>query len=278
MAVAERHQDGLLALRLRPDTRGRTSVVSRHQRFPLRMTVPMYLDERDAAMAFVYVQNPTGGVFAGDRHRIELAAETGARVHLTSQSATKLCQSGTGEIARAELRVELAEDAYVEYVPDALIPHAGARYSQQTEVELAEGATFVATELLAPGRFGEHFAYEEVKLRCVVRRGDRELCADALRLRRGGGSRPGILGERGWLASVLAVSPERDGEALAARLDAALAAEPGVLSGAGALPHGFGAIVRVLAGDARRARRALLRAWAEIRDDVLGLPLPPLRK
>ena len=272
------HQDGLLALRLRPDGTGRTAVVRRRQRFPLRTTVAMYPDARDRAMAFVYVQNPTGGVFAGDRLRIEIAAEANARVHLTSQSATKLCRSDTGESGTSELHVELGDGAYLEHVPDPLIPHRGSRYRQRTEAELGEGAAFVATETLAPGRLGERFDYGEVALRTVVRRRGEELCVDALRLDRGLGARAGVLGPHTWLATLLAVSPDRDGEALAARLDAALAGEPGVLAAAGVLPHGCGATVRVLAGDAQRARRALHRAWAETRDEYLGLPLPPLRK
>ena len=67
---------GCSTLRLRraaPD--GRTVLAERRQRFPLRMTVPMYLDAGDRGMAFVYVQNPTGGVFAGDR----LASRVDAR-------------------------------------------------------------------------------------------------------------------------------------------------------------------------------------------------------
>ena len=38
----------------------------RSQRFPLRLTAPLYLDPAQPQMAFVYVQNPTGGMFEGD--------------------------------------------------------------------------------------------------------------------------------------------------------------------------------------------------------------------
>jgi urease accessory protein len=272
---------GLLALRLRPDRSGRTVMAQRRQRFPLRTTVAFHLDERDPGMAFVYVQNPTGGVFAGDRLAIELIAEAGARVHLTSQSATKLCRSDSGEPGVQELRFDVGEGAYVEHVPDALIPHAGARYLQRTTVELAARATFVAAETIAPGRVGERFDYRELELRTEVRRDGRELCVDALRLAPHALRAPqhaGVLGGHAWLATLLVVSPEGDAEALAARIDAALAAAPGVLAAAGALPDGCGAVVRILADRAPAARHALLRAWAEARDELCGLPLPPLRK
>ena len=83
--------------------------------------MPFYLDAADPDMAFVYVQNPTGGVFAGDRLLTSVTADAGARVHLTTQSATKLYRMDGGE-ARQELRFELAPGAYVENMPDAADP------------------------------------------------------------------------------------------------------------------------------------------------------------
>ena len=63
------HADGLLELAFRVGPGDRTVLASRRQRFPLRLTVPLMLDPALPGMAFVYVQNPTGGVFAGDRLR-----------------------------------------------------------------------------------------------------------------------------------------------------------------------------------------------------------------
>ncbi|MGH2870596.1 MAG: urease accessory protein UreD, partial [Solirubrobacteraceae bacterium] len=83
-------QNGLLELRAATDGYGRTYLAEHQQRFPLRITTPMYLDPGDRGMAFCYVQNPTGGVFAGDLLVERLVVEPGARLHVTSQSATKL--------------------------------------------------------------------------------------------------------------------------------------------------------------------------------------------
>lgn len=275
------HQDGLLELRFRRDGRGRSSLGAHRQRFPLRITVPFYLDRADPGMAFVYVQNPTGGVFAGDRLRTRLAAGAGARVHLTTQSATKLYRMDGGEACQ-DLHFALEPGAYVEHVPDPLIPQAGARLRQRTVVDVAPDAAFVATEVVAPGRRarGERFAYERLELRTDVRRDGRELCVDLLRLApdRGDPLRPGVLGGRDYLVTLLAVAPERDAELLTRRLDAALAGEPGVLGAAGALPDGAGALARVLAPGPLDARRALRTAWGAARAELAGLPLPDVRK
>jgi urease accessory protein len=279
--VSTTHQDGLLALRLRCDSRRRTVLAERRQRFPLRMTVPMYLDAGDRGMAFVYVQNPTGGVYAGDRLHTSVVAEPGARVHLTTQSATKICRMEGGEAVQ-EMRVDVGRGAYVEYVPDPIIPQAGARLIQDTVVELGEGGVFLAAETLSPGRRarGERFAYDRIRLRLEARRDGRELCVDTMELvpsRRAPDAR-GMLGARDYLVSLVVLCPERDTTRLAAVLDAGLDGRADLLGAADELPKGSGAVVRILAGSAMAAREALLGAWATARAEVLDLALPAIRK
>jgi urease accessory protein len=275
------HQDGLLDLRFDRDAGDRTYLAARRQRFPLRITTPLYLDARDRGMAFIYAQNPTGGVFAGDRLVTRVAAGTATRVHLTTQSATKLYRMDAGE-AIQDLRFTLAGDSYLEHVPDPLIPQAGARFRQRTVVEMELGARFVAAETLAPGRRarGERFAYDLVELRSEISCGGRELCADAFQLepRRCRPAAPGLLGDHDYLASLLVVAPDHDAEALARELDDAVAGATGARAAAGVLPAAAGALVRILAATAGAARAALHRAWEVARLRLLGIPLPPLRK
>lgn len=273
--------EGLLELRFSRDPWGRSALAARRQRFPLRTTVPFHIDRGAPDMAYVYVQNPTGGVFAGDRLVTRVTAEDGVRVHITSQSATKLYRS-EGADATQEVRFELGEGAYVESLPDPLIPHAGARYRQHTHVELARGATFVGAETVAPGRWarGERFAYELVELTTEVHRGRRELCAERLRLEPSCGrlDRSGVLGGFGYLVTVLVVAPECDCGLLAAAMDEAVAQSGEGFGAAGELPRGSGALARVLAPDATSAYRSMRRAWAAVRRALFDLELPDRRK
>jgi urease accessory protein len=276
-----RHQEGMLSLAFWCDARGRTTLSAHRQRFPLRTTVPLYLDDADPGMAFVYVQNPTGGVFAGDRLTTRVAAGADARVHVTTQSATKLYRMDGGE-AVVDLRFDVGAGAYVEHLPDPIIPQAGARLRQRTVVDLGADAAFVGAETIGPGRRarGESFRYELVELRTNARRAGRELCADTIRLEPDGRDprRPGVLGGYEYLVTLLAIAPERDAEALARRLDDALARESAVVGAAGALPRGAGAMARALTAGPLEARRALLSMWREARAELAGLPLPTVRK
>jgi urease accessory protein len=283
------HADGLLELAFECDARGRSALCERRQRFPLRTTVPLYIDPADRGMAFVYAQNPTGGVFAGDRLRTALRVRDGARVHLTTQSATKLYRSDAGE-ALQELSLEVGPGAYVEHVPDPLIPHAGARFTQRLVADVAPGGAFVAAETVTPGRraYGERMAYERLVLHTEVRSEGRELCVDRIELEPGRADprAAGVLAAGDYLVTLLAIAPGGDGAELADALDAALAAEEtagggarGVFIGAaGELPGGAGALARAVASDSLAARRALTLMWRVAREALAGLPLPPVRK
>lgn len=260
---------------------GRTVLRAREQRFPLRMTVPFHLDPAAPDMAYVYVQNPTGGMFAGDRLRMSVCADAGARVHITTQSATKLYRTD-GDEARQELRFQIACGAYLEHIPDRLIPHAGARFRQRTVAELVGGAAFVASESVGPGRraFGERFEYGILELATEIRHNGREICADRVELEphRADPSRAGALGGEDYLVSLLAIAPATDAEALAAAIDRELAAARGFRGAAGTLPNGAGALARMVAPSATAADRALRAAWSAARHALLGLPIPERRK
>ena len=273
---------GLLDLRFAVASDGRTRLSSRAHRFPLRMTAPLYLDPGDPGMAFVYVQNPTGGVFAGDRLALRVCAGAGARVHVTTTAAAKVHRMEEGAAVQS-LDVRLGDAAYVEYAPEPLIPQAGSRLEQEIAVEVGEGAAFLAAETVAPGRFarGELFQYDRLLLRTTVRdAGGRELLADTLLLEpsRRSPHRRGLLGAHAFLGTVLAVAPRGDAGALAERLHGAVRNLPGSLAAAGTLPSEAGVLVRVLAGTSTAAGRAIEAAWRVARETLIGLPPPRRRK
>ena len=276
----ESASEGLLELLFVLGRDGRTQLASRAQRFPLRFTAPMYLDPADRGMAFVYVQNPTGGLFAGDRLVTRIVAEAGARVHLTTPAATKVYRMEQGE-ARQRMEIHLGNDAYLEYVPEPLIPQAGSRLEQALHVELGEGAAFFGAEAIAPGRFarGEAFAYDRLLLRTSVSAGAEELCADTLLLEpaKRSPARRGLLGVYPYLGTAFAAAPRVDCEELADRLDESVRDAPGCLAGAGALPSAAGAFARVLASTSSAARSALERAWGAAREALIG-SVPPARR
>lgn len=157
--------DGRLSLQFEYDSRAaRTRLHLLEQRQPLKVVRAF---ELSGGVALVHLHNLSGGVLAGDRLSLEVTVEAGASAQITSTSATRVYRS-RAEARPAELitRVKVRENALLEYLPDPLIPFAGARYSQQTVVHLSDGAGLFWWETLAPGREarGEIFAYDALCL------------------------------------------------------------------------------------------------------------------
>jgi urease accessory protein len=274
--------DGLLDLRFAVAPDGRTHAVRRDFRFPLRMTTPMYLDPQKGGMAFVYVQNPTGGVFAGDRLHTRLELDVGAQVHVTTQAATKVYRMDGGH-GRHTIDVSLAPDSYLEHVPDLLIPQAGSRLVQTLHVQIAKGAMFFGTEMLAPGRLacGEKFEYAQIDLQTrIVDPDSVELLADTLLFepaRRSPACR-GLAGANPFVGTALALAPGRDVDALAEALDGACRRERDADAGACVLPGEIGVAVRALAGSHRALRVVLDGVWRSAREALVGARPPRRRK
>jgi urease accessory protein len=271
--------NGLLDVRLERGPGGLTRIVRRAQRFPLHLTTPLYLDPLDPGMPFLYVQNPSGGVFSGDNLEIRLEAGPGARAHVTTPSATRLLHMDA-EGARQEVQLVLGDEAYVELLPEPIIPHAGCRFEQRVQADLGPKAAFVAAETVAPGRLARHelFEYERLLLSTRVTRGGHELCVDTVLLEpqlRSPATR-GLLGGFPYFATLLAVAPERP--ELVDAVGSAALDEPGAVAATGALPQDAGVLVRVLAQTPAAAARVLALAWSAARQALLGHPAPPPRK
>ena len=157
--------DGRLSLQFEYDAKAvRTRLRVREQRQPLKVVRAF---ELDGGGALVHLHNLSGGVLAGDKLSLDVAIGAGATAQITSTSATRIYRSGPeARPAESTMHVQLHENALLEYLPDPLIPFAGARYSQHTEVHLSDGAGLFWWDTLAPGREarGEVFSYDALRL------------------------------------------------------------------------------------------------------------------
>lgn len=269
--------DGMLRLRLARDRQGRTRLVERAQRYPLTTTAVLPLAGEPGAL--VYVQNAAGSVFGGDRLHLQIELAEGAALCLSTPSATRL-QGDALSVQSAS--VSVASGGFYESVPDMLIPHSGANHRQHTRIDLAEGASAILAESIAPGRVarGERHAYEALALRLQVARDGRAILHDAATLRpaEANPAFDGAVASEGYVGTVFALSSRGGEEELANRIAAGIAAVPGAWGGASPLASGQGAVARVLACDAPSLREAMHRAWDAARRCLRGAAAPRLRK
>src|ERR1700730_2700726 len=112
-----------------------------------------------------HVHNVSGGILDTDSLDWRIDVAPGAQAQVTSTGATRVYRSRTPDRAASQRAVlSIGESAYLEYLPDQLIPFAGSRFDQSMRVELALGASLILWDRIAPGReaSGELFRYESL--------------------------------------------------------------------------------------------------------------------
>ena len=102
----------------------------------------LYPDPDLPDLAWLFVITTTGCVLQGDRLALEVTLAPGARAHVTTQSATKI-HSMDANYAVQTQSFALADDAYLEFLPEPLIPHRQSRFLSDTRISIAPTATFL---------------------------------------------------------------------------------------------------------------------------------------
>ena len=106
-------------------------------------------------MAWLFMITTSGCVLQGDRLALDVSLGPGARAHVTTQSATKI-HSMDANYAQQTQSFTLGEGAYLEYLPDPLIPHRQARFASDTRITVDPSASMLCSEIVQPGRRHHH--------------------------------------------------------------------------------------------------------------------------
>ena len=249
-------------------------------RAPLAVLRGHYLDPEAEDMLSVMIASPSGGVLQGDRLQIEIEVRTGARLHLDTQSATRLYRMPEAP-ARLQTSFRLDADAYLEYVPDPIVPFAGSSVVSRTEAVVHPDAALVLGEVVAPGRAarGEIHAMTLFESVTEVERPDGALVfADATVLDPGEDlTGPGMLCGHAALGSLYVIAAGVEPTILRESLDDA-ASPTSAYWGASSLPSAAGAWLRVLAPDVGTARAMVGTAHDAAHLAILGSGLPRSRR
>lgn len=121
-----------------------------------------HLDHGHLVLSIV---NPTAGFFDGDHLEADIHVAAGAKLVLSTPSASRVYRTRSGGAAVSRQRFRVEENASLEWIPEPFIPHAGASYAQRTEIDLHPAASLLFFDWIAPGRvaMGEIFAYQQLR-------------------------------------------------------------------------------------------------------------------
>jgi urease accessory protein len=182
--------------------------------------------------------NTGGGVAGGDHVSINIAAEAGASVTVTTPSAERIYRStASGQPADINVRLAVESGATLVWAPQATLLFNGARLTRSYEVDVAPDGGLLMAETTLFGRRGSGETMTDGLLRdhWRVRRGGELIFADATRLAGPIGAhlaRPAVADNAGGVGLLLAVAPGIEEQLDAVR--AALATVKGALVGVSA--------------------------------------------
>jgi urease accessory protein len=257
---------------------GKTVLTQCRFRLPLQALTPSELAD---GTAYLLLLNPTGGLVGGDFLSTRIVQEANTRVCLTTPSATRVYRT-RDQPAVQETRIQVAEGASLEFLPDHVIPHRDSHLQQSLRVQMGRGSRAIFWEALAAGRVahGERWNFRQVDSHTEISLCGRTIFLNRLKIRPSelDPQRLGFTEEFNYLATLVIVADESHSwKDTVTALHAELENMPQVYGGASALATD-GCIVKLLARSASDLSRAQARLWALARQTVLKAPACDLRK
>ena len=244
--------------------------------------------EADYGTALVHLHNVSGGVLGGDHLVLEAQVGAGARAQITTTSATRIYRNAVGKPPSYQLNaLNVAENAFLELLPDPLIPFAASSYRQRTQITLADGAGLFWWETVAPGREarGERFDYDLLALEVDIQANGRPIALEYARMEPN--TRPLAssvrLGQYGYFSTFYVCRVGLPAAQWTA-LEAELSALAGEMTTAGETLWGVstlvrdGLVVRGLSCEGRSLTGGLVAFWRAARRALYGEVATPPRK
>jgi urease accessory protein len=269
-------------LRLGFERRGDHTILAElDRRAPYMAQRALYPDRAMPDQAWLFMITTSGCVLQGDRLALEVALAPGARAHVTTQSATKV-HSMDANYAVQTQSITVADGAYLEFLPEPLIPHRRARFLSDTRIVIAPTATALYAEIVQPGRKHHHpdesFGATLLSLSLEAARPDgRVLFTEKLVIdpARRPARQTGVMGTFDVLGNVVLLAPTEVADRVYARIDAEVDLAEGVAFGACRLPNDAGLIFKVLGRETAQVRARVREFWAVARQESTGSAIPP---
>jgi urease accessory protein len=268
-------------LRMEFERRGaRTILANIDRRAPYMVQRALYCDQEMPEMASVFLINTTGCIVQGDRLTLDVTVGSHAQAHITTQSATKIHTMDANYAAQTQT-ITLADNAYLEFLPDPVIPHRQARYASDTRIFVDPTATILLSEIIQPGRRHHHpdecFGATVMSISTVGARP----CGPTLFIeklviepQRYSMQQTGVMDSFEIFGNVILCTPKDKADRIFDRVEADVDIEGGLAFGACQLPNDAGLIYKVLGRETSLVKAKVREFWGVVREEVIGAGLP----
>jgi urease accessory protein len=258
-----------------------TILADLERRAPYMVQRALYCDAEMPRLACVFLITTTGCLLQGDRLALEIALGPRAQAHLTTQSATKIHAMDANYAAQTQI-ITLADDAYLEFLPDPVIPHRKARFIGDTQISIAPSATLLLSEIIQPGR--KHHRTDECFGATVISISTSAARPDGCRLfteklliepQRYAMRQTGVMDSFDVFANVILCTPKDKADRIYERMEADVDLAEGIAYGACPLPNDAGLVYKILGRETAQVKAKVREFWGVVRREVTGAGLPP---
>jgi urease accessory protein len=269
-------------LRLGFERRGnRTVLADLESRTPFLAQRVLHCDDALPDMAWLFMITTSGCVLQGDRLALEVSLGPGARAHLTTQSATKI-HSMDANYARQMQNFTLDEGAFLEFIPEPLLPHRNARYASDTRIIIHPSASMLCSEIVQAGRKYHHpdecFGVTLLTLAssaarpCGTKLFNEKLVIDPVHNHM---RQAGVMEKFDVFGNVILCTTPEIAERVHERASAEVDLDNGIAYGACSLPNDAGLIYKVLGQETAQVQQKVRDFWEIARQEITGAAIPP---
>lgn len=280
MYVGAPGKHGYLRLGFELDGDGKSILRDLDRRAPLIVQQELYFDEELPGMPCVYILSSGGPNVDGDRYRQIITLKKDSMAFVSTGAATKLARM-QDNYSGLRQTIELDEGAYLEYLPEPIIPCANTRFISETDMRVHPSATVFYSEIFMGGRKyygdGELFDYDILS---VCTQGERP-----------GGERLfrekfiispktfpicdiGVMHGFDIFANVLVMTPKENIGPIYDATEPFYDADNRLAAGITHLPNDAGLLFKVLGMETGPVKRVVREFCSKVRTQVKGRPLP----
>lgn len=281
MYVGAPGKHGYLNLGFEVDRSGRSILRELDRRAPLIVQQELYFDEELPDLPCVYILSSGGPNIDGDRYRQNIFLKEGSMAFVSTGAATKLA-SMQDNYSGLEQTITLDKDAYLEYLPEPIIPCRNTRFISDTRMTVHETATVFYSEIYMGGRKyyngGELFEFDILSVCTHGERPDgRQLFREKFIIdpKRSPIRDIGVMHGYDVFANVLVMTPEENIEPIYESTAAYINTQAHLAAGITRLPSKAGLLFKVLGMEPGPVKKTVREFCSRVRMQVKGKPIPP---
>lgn len=280
MYVGAPGKTGYLYLGFELDPRGKSILRDLERRVPLIVQQELYFDEEMPEMPCVYILSSGGPNVDGDRYEQNLIVRKDAYAYISTGAATKLAEMRYNYSGVTQ-NIFLEENAYLEFIPEPVIPCRHTRFISDTRLRVDPSATLFYSEIFTGGRKyykeGELFQYDVLSV-CThgERPGGEPLFREKFVIcpHKQSPRSLGVMGAYDVFANVVVMTPKEHADAIYEKTSAFIDRKRQLAVGITHLPNDCGLLLKVLGTETGPVKKTVREFCSSVRQQVKGKPLP----